>query len=169
MFTFKTPVELHKSLSQGNLLHVWALSISWELGFETHGRHIFCRQIMNHWSLRSHVVCSKIENSKFSEFALIFGPLCYYVCTHIWTLFLKFALIFGPSCVRVCTHIWTDLWSSLHSYLDRPVTKFALIFGPTCYEVCTNIWTHLLWSLHSYLDRPVNLSLKDHNQTRFEW
>ena len=67
----------------------------------------------------------------------------------------EFALIFGPSCVKSCTHIWTDLWRSLHSYMDRPVTKFALIFGPTCYEVCTHIWTLLWSSLHSYLDRPV--------------
>ena len=110
---------------------------------------------MNHWSLISHVVCSKSQNSHFFKFALIFGPLCYYVCTHIWTLFLKFALIFGPSCVRVCTHIWTDLWPSLHSYLDPLVMKFALIYGPSCDQVCTHIWTDLLWSLHSYLDPLV--------------
>ena len=69
--------------------------------------------------------------------------------------FLMFALIFGPSCVKSCTHIWTDLWRSLHSYMDRPLTKFSLIFGPTCCEVCTHIWTLLWSSLHSYLDRPV--------------
>ena len=56
---------------------------------------------------------------------------------------LMFALIFGPSCVKSCTHIWTDLWRSLHSYLDPLVMKFALIYGPYHKKVCTHIWT--LW------------------------
>ena len=45
----------------------------------------------------------------------------------------KVALIFGPTYDGVCTHIWTDLWSSLHSYLDPLVKKFALIIGPPRY------------------------------------
>ena len=63
--------------------------------------------------------------------------------------FLMFAIIFGPNCDNVCTHIWTHLLWSLHSYMDRPVMKFALIFGPTCKKVCTHNWTTpIIWWLN---------------------
>ena len=116
---------------------------------------IFFRSILNHWSPIIHMICSEFDNSQKLMFALIFGPTCYQVCTHMCSLLEIIALIFGPTCDEVCTHIWTDLWPSLHSYLDRPVIEFALIFGPTCDQVCTHIWTDLWSSLHSYLDLLV--------------
>ena len=73
-------------------------------------------------------------------------------CTHICSLTDMIAVIFGPLCYQDCSHIWTSTKPRLQSYMDPSKTKIAVIFGPQQNQDCTHIWTFVKPRLQSYVD-----------------
>ena len=53
-------------------------------------------------------VWTNLVKRNISMFALIFGPSQKSLHSYLDPLAFEFALIFGPPCDQVCTHIWTD-------------------------------------------------------------
>ena len=62
------------------------------------------------------------------------------------------AVIFGPLCYQDCSHIWTSTKPRLQSYMDPSKTRIAVIFGLFKNQDCSHIWTLLKLRLQSYLD-----------------
>ena len=77
----------------------------------------------NFRSLQSYLV-------QFGKIAIIYGPIRYWHCKHIW-----------PLGNEDCIHIRSSFWLSLQSYLVLFVGKIAIIFGPNDNHYCNFMWS----------------------------
>ena len=124
MISIKYECKLHKRRDQIRLQN-WSYYV-WSLKDHIWVQPGFQRRPDMSENIRS---VQPLGLSAIFEFWLIFGPWCKNLHSYLVPFKSKFAVIFGPCCDWVCTHIWSSLESSLHSHvvLRRNVSDFEIL------------------------------------------